>query len=115
PGGIHHGAARPDVKNSAVLDPAPRQKNSAGMNEMTMEAAATSQSAVARCIPYPHMVASNGAKIQTPRLEGYIWRGPIAECRRPMAPRSFGFRLSAFGHRHRMLSISNQSGVTTIR
>src|SRR5690349_13427571 len=46
----HHGAARPDVKNSAVLDPARRQKNRAGRNEMMMEAAMTARSSGARCI-----------------------------------------------------------------
>jgi len=40
----HHGAARPDVKNSAVLDPARRASTTAGMNEMTMEAATMTQS-----------------------------------------------------------------------
>src|SRR5215207_9809639 len=33
----HHGAARPDVKNSAVLDPARRASTTAGMNETTIE------------------------------------------------------------------------------
>src|SRR5882724_766906 len=67
----HHGAARPDVKNSAVLDPARRQKNSAGMNEITIEARTTNQSAVARCI-LPLAVVSDAAKIRDEWLPGYI-------------------------------------------
>src|SRR5688572_17280460 len=42
----HHGAARPDVKNSAVLDPARRANRRAGMNEMTMDAMTIAQSSV---------------------------------------------------------------------
>jgi len=44
----HQGAARPDVKNSDVLDPARRQKKSAGMNEMPMLAVMMTQSTVAK-------------------------------------------------------------------
>jgi hypothetical protein len=44
----HHGAERPDVKNSAVLDPARRASTMAGMNEMTMELATMIQSRVVR-------------------------------------------------------------------
>ena len=33
----HHGAARPEVKNSAVLDPARRASHSAGTNETAIE------------------------------------------------------------------------------
>src|SRR3954468_14324117 len=40
----HHGAARPDVKNSAVLDPARRASTMAGMNETTIEIATMIQS-----------------------------------------------------------------------
>jgi len=40
----HQGAARPEVKNSDVLDPARRQKKSAGRNEMAMLAAMIAQS-----------------------------------------------------------------------
>ena len=46
----HHGAARPDVKNSAVLDPARRASTMAGMNEMTMDAAIIHQSSCVRRI-----------------------------------------------------------------
>src|SRR5215208_5623445 len=42
----HHGAARPDVKNSAVLDPARRASTTAGTKESTTEAATMSQSRV---------------------------------------------------------------------
>src|SRR5262245_17589721 len=40
----HHGAARPDVKNSAVLDPARRASTMAGMNETMIEATTMTQS-----------------------------------------------------------------------
>jgi hypothetical protein len=40
----HHGAACPEVKNSAVLDPARRAIQSAGMNEATIEATMMPQS-----------------------------------------------------------------------
>src|SRR5690349_17284228 len=46
----HHGAARPDVKNSVVLELARRQKNSAGRNEMMIDSAMTTRSAVLRCM-----------------------------------------------------------------
>src|SRR5262249_8970499 len=44
----HQGAARPDVKNSVVLEPARRQKNRAGMNEMAMLAPMIDQSRVVK-------------------------------------------------------------------
>src|SRR5689334_10730337 len=46
----HHGAARPDVKNSAVLDPARRASTIAGMNETTIETATMTQSSDVRRI-----------------------------------------------------------------
>ena len=46
----HQGAARPEVKNSAVLDPARLAKKSAGRNETTMEMEMMIQSIRARCI-----------------------------------------------------------------
>ena len=33
----HHGAERPEVKNSAVLDPARRASSTAGMKDTTIE------------------------------------------------------------------------------
>ena len=47
----HQGAARPEVKNSAVLEPARFAKKIAGRNEITIDAAITVQSIGARCIP----------------------------------------------------------------
>src|SRR5215510_6686380 len=44
----HHGAARPEVKNSVVLEPARRQKKRAGMNEMPMLAPMIDQSRVVK-------------------------------------------------------------------
>src|SRR5262249_44581230 len=46
----HHGAALPDVKNSAVLFPARRKKKIAGRNEITTEAATIPQSRLVSCI-----------------------------------------------------------------
>src|SRR5436309_8042375 len=46
----HHGAARPDVKNSAVLRPARPIRIIAGTNEMTMETTTMIQSSVLGCI-----------------------------------------------------------------
>src|SRR6476659_88927 len=40
----HHGAARPDVKNSAVLVPARRASSSAGRNDTAIEMATIAQS-----------------------------------------------------------------------
>src|SRR4051812_37719719 len=40
----HHGAARPDVKNSAVLDPARRASTTAGANEMMIDTTTMTQS-----------------------------------------------------------------------
>ena len=52
----HHGAARPDVKNSAVLLPARRARSNAGTNEMAIESATMSQSSevsLTRRLPVP--------------------------------------------------------------
>src|SRR5215213_2783851 len=56
----HHGAARPEVKNSAVLDPARRASTTAGMKEMTMEARTMAQSSVVRRIGYGTSVRGVG-------------------------------------------------------
>src|SRR5687767_1122508 len=44
----HHGADRPDVKNSAVLEPARRAKMTAGMNDTMIDAATITQSSCVR-------------------------------------------------------------------
>src|SRR5438105_2012408 len=44
----HHGAARPEVKNSDVLRPARRAITMAGMNETTIETRTMDQSSVVR-------------------------------------------------------------------
>src|SRR5215510_16410491 len=49
----HHGAARPDVKNSAVLFPARRKKKIAGRKEMTTDAATMPQSSAVNRIRTP--------------------------------------------------------------
>ena len=45
----HQGAARPEVKNSAVLDPARRAITRAGMKQMISETAMTIQSRATSC------------------------------------------------------------------
>jgi len=55
----HHGAARPEVKNSAVFFPARRAKKRAGKKQTTTEATTISQSRVVRCIG-PSFQASFG-------------------------------------------------------
>src|SRR5574338_276525 len=49
----HHGADRPEVKNSAVLEPARRARMMAGANEIAMDSATMIQSSVARCMLSP--------------------------------------------------------------
>src|SRR5687767_9608778 len=46
----HQGAARPEVKNSAVLDPPRRARMMAGMNETMVSAATMNQSSEVSCI-----------------------------------------------------------------
>src|SRR6476659_2470857 len=46
----HHGAARPDVKNSAVLLPARFAKKMAGRNDTTTDTPMTVQSSGVKCI-----------------------------------------------------------------
>src|SRR5687767_1038955 len=46
----HHGTARPDSKNSEVLRPARRAKNSAGPKQIRSEAPTMNQSSAVRCI-----------------------------------------------------------------
>src|SRR5512144_533677 len=57
----HHGAAHPEEKNSAVLDPARRARTIAGMNETTIETATMIQ-------------ASDVRRNWTPGLETGDWR-----------------------------------------
>src|SRR3954466_15300298 len=45
----HHGAARPDVKNSAGLRPARRARRIAGKNEIAIEITTIAQSKVVGC------------------------------------------------------------------
>src|SRR5688500_14316891 len=46
----HQGADRPDVKNSAVLEPARRARMIAGMNDTTIETTTMSQSRAVSCM-----------------------------------------------------------------
>jgi hypothetical protein len=45
----HHGAARPDVKNSVVLDPARLASHSAGTKDTRTEATTMAQSRAVSC------------------------------------------------------------------
>src|SRR4051812_13555543 len=59
----HQGAARPEVKNSAVLDPALFAKKIAGRNEMTMLMPMIVQSRVVKCIEFSAGGENSGAKL----------------------------------------------------
>ena len=66
----HQGAARPDVKNSAVLEPARRARYTAGRNETTIEAKTMVQSkAVSRIRPHICTISSGGVVLQRPRVK----------------------------------------------
>src|SRR5574340_666364 len=58
----HHGAARPEVKNSAVLVPARRARRMAGTNEMTIETRTMSQSRGASRMGILGTVAAAGGR-----------------------------------------------------
>src|SRR5213592_2606590 len=49
----HHGAARPEVKNSAVLVPARRARRIAGRNDTAMETSTMIQSSGTSCMRAP--------------------------------------------------------------
>src|ERR1700745_481260 len=51
----HHGTARPDPKNSVVLLPARRPKNSAGTKHTRSDRMTMIQSSVVRCIGGPSL------------------------------------------------------------
>src|SRR5450759_1398773 len=66
----HHGAARPDVKNSAVLLPARRAIQSAGMNEATIDTATIVKSGdVRRNGTYMWRMGTGVAVCQRPRVK----------------------------------------------
>src|SRR5437762_8545565 len=48
----HHGADRPEVKNSAVLEPARFASSTAGRNEIAIETTTMTQSRVVTCIRF---------------------------------------------------------------
>src|SRR5512139_3569574 len=60
----HHGAARPEVKNSVVLDPARLASRTAGRNEIGIDNAAMSQSSGVSCISAPWRVAQRVAGLR---------------------------------------------------
>ena len=62
----HQGAALPDVKNSAVFNPARRKKKMAGKNEMTTEIATIAQSSgVTRMTSAAELVKGPRQRLQT--------------------------------------------------
>src|SRR5450759_3154120 len=66
----HHGAARPDVKNSAVLLPARRAIQRAGMNEATIAPASICQSSDGRRTRTDRwMMGTGGAVCQRPHVK----------------------------------------------
>src|SRR5690349_14810189 len=66
----HHGTARPDAKNSEVLRPARRPKNSAGPKQISSETATMSQSSRVRCIRGRRSVSDVGANREATRGRG---------------------------------------------
>jgi hypothetical protein len=54
----HHGAARPEVKNSAVLDPARRASHTAGANDRAREMETMIQSRAVSCSAHANDRAS---------------------------------------------------------
>src|SRR6185437_10029200 len=54
----HHGTARPEAKNSVVLRPARRPKNSAGAKHRRSDARTTTQSSAPRCMRADHIGTS---------------------------------------------------------
>jgi hypothetical protein len=48
----HHGADRPEVKNSAVLEPARLASRTAGRNEIAIETTTMTQSRVVTCMAF---------------------------------------------------------------
>ena len=66
----HHGAARPEVKNSAVLRPARRAIQSAGMNDPTIETKTMIQSReVSLTAAYMCTMPSGGLVFHRPRVK----------------------------------------------
>src|SRR5262245_5716846 len=76
----HHGAARPDVKTSAVLFPARRKKKIAGRKEMTTDAATMPQSSAVNRIRTP------------PNSEPVKWREDTPRRGRGGEPRPGAFK-----------------------
>src|SRR3989442_2286449 len=92
----HHGAARPDVKNSAVLVPARLARKTAGRNEITIETATTLQSNGVRVMGRPRGGGSDGADgdgvaqrgqglARRPEFLGYVVREPAVVQRARLA------------------------------
>src|SRR4051812_39915419 len=65
----HHGAARPEVKNSAVLRPARRAIHSAGMNDATIDTMTIVQSKDVSRTRYMWTMSSGGVLFPRPRVE----------------------------------------------
>jgi hypothetical protein len=65
----HHGAERPEVKNSAVLDPARRASHTAGANDSASEATTMIQSSAVSCMRYTVTIGSGGLLFQASRVK----------------------------------------------
>src|SRR4051812_45620048 len=101
----HHGAARPDVKDSAVLRPARRARRIAGKNEIAIENTTIVQSSVVGCTLRRLGFQSRDLE----RREQNRALGPSAERDRPTAavlhprtprrvlPRCLGWQLERTG------------------
>src|ERR1051325_7034033 len=80
----HQGAARPDVKNSAVLDPARFARRIAGMNDTTIETTTMIQSSVVTFMPDPRrgsvLRTAEGKRVSECQREG---QSPAGRGREP--------------------------------
>src|SRR3954454_749001 len=65
----HHGAARPEAKNSAVLRPARRAIHNAGMKDATIDTMTIAQSKDVSRTGYMWTMSSGGVVFQRPRVK----------------------------------------------
>src|SRR5438093_13611049 len=65
----HHGADRPEVKNSAVFEPARFASRTAGRNEIAIETTTITQSSVVTCIRFRPLSHQRKWRQQLSKLE----------------------------------------------
>lgn len=99
----HHGAERPDAKNSVLLLPARRARNTAGRKEMMIEMATTVQSREVSCTNQPVEVTP----AQAPRVKSGKRIGAL-----PWATES---SLNGPGALHAAASYTSKSGARPSR